>query len=51
MIVLSFRRTTARSRGLEFCERCGTVCDSTCRAEALRDDALLRGLVHARWLA
>ena len=48
--MLSFRRTTTRSRRLEFCERCGTVCDSTCRAEALRDDALLRGLVHARWL-
>jgi len=41
-----FKRT--RVRAVEFCERCGAVCDAACRrtaiVEAARDRALLRGM-------
>lgn len=33
---------------VEFCERCGKVCDARCRAEALRDQARTRALT-AGW--
>ena len=29
---------------VEFCERCGSVCDASCRAEAVRDLYLQRAL-------
>jgi hypothetical protein len=32
-----FKRT--RERVVHFCERCGSVCDSACRADAVRDRA------------
>jgi len=38
-------RTSARSAGrVEFCERCGNVCDQRCRADALREQARTRAL-------
>lgn len=29
---------------VEFCDRCGSVCDSGCRARGIREAALQRGL-------
>ena len=29
---------------VEFCDRCGSVCDQTCRANQLREQARLRAL-------
>lgn len=37
--MLGFRRTRDDTQ-IEFCEQCGTVCDSVCRIEALRAEAL-----------
>jgi hypothetical protein len=41
-----FRRT--RELTVEFCERCGSVCDAACRRDAIvgraRDRALLYGM-------
>jgi hypothetical protein len=41
-----FKRT--RVLAVEFCERCGLVCDAACRRNAIveraRDRALLRGM-------
>jgi hypothetical protein len=34
---------TAAGR-VEFCERCGSVCDQRCRADTLRDQARTRAL-------
>lgn len=39
-----FRRT--RELTVSFCERCGSVCDSACRAEAVREHALRRALAY-----
>jgi hypothetical protein len=36
-----FRRERSQSQ-VDFCERCGSVCDSVCRGEALRDETLTR---------
>ena len=33
---------------VEFCDRCGCVCDARCRADRLRDQAILRALT-AGW--
>jgi hypothetical protein len=38
-----FRKRT-RTPVLEFCERCGSVCDGTCRANRLLDRARERAL-------
>ena len=35
--MLNFFRTDKTT--IEFCERCGNVCDSRCRAEAIRSQA------------
>ena len=40
-----FKRRT-RNTGIEFCERCSTGCDSSCRSSALRDRALDRVLLR-----
>ena len=37
-----FRST--RERVVSFCERCGSVCDSVCRADAIREHARQRAL-------
>jgi len=37
-----------QSRRVDFCERCGSVCDSACRAEAARE-AARRQLLGNGW--
>ena len=37
MILKILRRRTTQWRGVEFCESCGEVCTSNCRAEARRE--------------
>lgn len=44
MMLRLFKRT--RELTVSFCERCGSVCDSVCRAEAVRERALRRALVY-----
>jgi hypothetical protein len=44
-------RRTSNGEQVEFCERCGSICDQACRAEALRDQALIRGLLSGWRLA
>jgi hypothetical protein len=34
-----------RERAVQFCERCGTVCDAACRADAMRDRARERAIL------
>jgi hypothetical protein len=36
---------------VEFCERCGSVCDVTCRANRVREQARLDVLRHGARLA
>ncbi len=38
-----FKKTSTRV--VSFCERCGSVCDSVCRAEAIRENVRQRALV------
>jgi hypothetical protein len=33
----AIRRRAGRTHGVEFCEQCGQVCTSACRAETRRD--------------
>jgi hypothetical protein len=33
-----------RRLAIDFCERCGCVCDAACRTEALRERALVKAL-------
>lgn len=42
------RRTARHLAGVSFCDSCVQVSDSTVRAAALRQDAQLTALVHAR---
>ena len=35
-----------KERLLSFCERCGAVCGSTCRADAIRERARLQALAY-----
>jgi ferredoxin len=46
VILKRFRR--ARELAVEFCDRCGSVCDAACRRNAIieraRERALLRGM-------
>jgi hypothetical protein len=44
MMLKLFRKTKARE--VAFCDRCGSVCDATCRANAIRDRALEQALVQ-----
>lgn len=44
-----FNRT--KHRIVSFCERCGSVCDSACRADALRERARSQLLAYGRPLA
>ena len=48
MEVLAMLRLFKRTRELtlSFCERCGSVCDSVCHAEAIREHALQRALAY-----
>jgi hypothetical protein len=39
-----FRKT--KNRVVWFCERCGSVCDSGCRSEAIREHARQRALAY-----
>jgi hypothetical protein len=39
-----FRKT--RDVAVSFCERCGQVCGSACRADALRERARLQALAY-----
>jgi hypothetical protein len=41
--MLSWLRKS-RALAAEFCERCAKVCAASCRAAAVRDQALLRAL-------
>ena len=41
MMLLKSKRTEPQ---VEFCDRCGTVCDATCRASRMRGRALDRAL-------
>jgi hypothetical protein len=43
MAMLSWLKTS-RKRAVEFCDRCGKVCDASCLAAAVRERALLRAL-------
>lgn len=38
--MLSIRRARSNDKQVDFCEECGTVCDSVCRIEALRNRTL-----------
>ena len=38
--------TKTKDRMVSFCERCGSVCDSVCRAKALREHARQRALAY-----
>jgi hypothetical protein len=33
----AIRRLAGKAQGVEFCDQCGQVCTSACRAEAHRD--------------
>ena len=41
--------TRVKDRATSFCERCGSVCDSACRAEALRERAWQRAYLAHAW--
>jgi len=38
--MLSIRLSRSNDKQIDFCEECGSVCDSACRIEALRSQAL-----------
>ena len=38
--MLSIRWARSNDQQIDFCEECGSVCDSVCRIEALRNQAL-----------
>ena len=38
--MLSIRWARSNDRQIDFCESCGSVCDSACRIEALRSRTL-----------
>jgi hypothetical protein len=40
-----FKRT--RELTIEFCDRCGSICDATCRRNALLERARDEALLHA----
>ena len=42
--LLTRRPGRVRVGHVEFCERCGSVCDARCRADTLRDQAVTRAL-------
>lgn len=48
---MSKRLTKTREMAVTFCERCGQVCNSTCRADALRERARLQMLSYGWRLA
>jgi hypothetical protein len=37
---------TSRESHVDFCERCGSVCDSICRAQEAREQTRLRALIN-----
>lgn len=37
---------TSRDPRVDFCERCGSVCDNTCRADEAREQTRLRVLMN-----
>jgi hypothetical protein len=41
---LKLFRFTSRELRVDFCDRCGSVCDNSCRAEAVREQTRLRVL-------
>ena len=41
--MLSWLRKS-RELAVEFCDRCAKVCDASCRATAVRDQAMLRAV-------
>ncbi|MGZ4332727.1 MAG: hypothetical protein ACXVRJ_00420 [Gaiellaceae bacterium] len=38
--------TRTRETVVRFCERCGSVCDSVCRADAIREHAQRQALAY-----
>lgn len=49
MMLKLFGRT--RELAVEFCERCGAVCDAACRRNALVERARERALLHGMRLS
>ncbi len=48
--MLKLFHPSPRPTPIEYCERCGTVCTATCRADELREQAVIRALSLAGWI-
>ena len=44
--VITFKSNRKSVEGLEFCERCGSICDKACRANAALEQSRLSVLQH-----
>jgi hypothetical protein len=48
VVVLKRWFSRTKERGVEFCERCGVVCGSACRAFGVRESAVQSALRQGR---